>query len=127
VAKDGEVIAGGIYTQAGGVVQYHLGASATEHLQLNPVKVMFDHATRWAKRRGNQWLHLGGGVGGADDSLFHFKAGFSPLRCTFATWRLIVDRAAYEQLAAEGEANGEHSSYFPAYRAGEAASAPPER
>ena len=85
VEKDGEVIAGGIYTQAGGVVQYHLGASASEHLHLNPVKVMFDHATRWAKRRGDDWLHLGGGVGGADDSLFHFKAGFSPLRCTFAT------------------------------------------
>ena len=126
VLRGDEVIAGGVYTDTGGIVQYHLGATASEHLQLNPAKVMFDHVTRWAKRRGNRWLHLGGGVGGAEDSLFHFKAGFSPLRRPFATWRLIVDRGAYLRLA-PGDASGEHSSYFPAYRAGEIVTAPPPR
>jgi hypothetical protein len=118
VCRGDEVIAGGVYTEAGGIVQYHLGATVSEYLQLNPAKVMFDHATRWAKRRGNRWLHLGGGVGGAEDSLFHFKAGFSPLRMPFATWRLIVDRGAYLPLA-PGHASGEHSSFFPAYRSTE--------
>jgi hypothetical protein len=107
-----------VYTETGGIVQYHLGATANEHLHLNPTKVMFDYANRWAKRRGNRWLHLGGGVGGADDSLFHFKAGFSPLRRTFATWRLVVDAAAYAALV-PGGVEASQASYFPAYRANE--------
>jgi hypothetical protein len=121
VSRDDELLAGGIYTECDGIVQYHLGATASEHLRLNPAKVMFDHATRWARRRGNQWLHLGGGVGGVEDALFHFKAGFSPLRRTYATWRLVVDRDAYDRLAGDGSAGAEQASFFPAYRADEGA------
>jgi hypothetical protein len=71
-------------------------------------------------------LHLGGGVGGADDALLHFKRGFSDRRHRFATWRWVVDPAAYRELcrsrgvpaaAAADLARG----FFPAYRAPAAA------
>ena len=42
------------------------------------------------KDRGNAIFHLGGGVGGAKDSLFSYKAGFSSGRHPFHTWRVVT-------------------------------------
>jgi hypothetical protein len=80
-------------------------------------------ATLWGKARGNRWLHLGGGVGGTNDTLLHFKAGFSPARFRFLTSRLITHTSHYRQLV-EQHARAINtpaetllaSSYFPAYR-----------
>jgi hypothetical protein len=65
-------------------------------------------------------LHLGGGRGGAEDSLFRFKAGFSDRRHAFATWRWVVRPEAYERLCAARRAAGgpePPAGFFPAYRA----------
>ena len=76
--------------------------------------------TRWAKERGDQRLHLGGGVGGADDSLMHFKAGFSDERHVFRTLRVVVDAAEY--APARGRPRPRASiptdldGFFPLYR-----------
>jgi hypothetical protein len=75
----------------------------------------------WAQERLNRVLHLGGGVGGAYDSLFHFKAGFSDTRADFYSYRLIVDQSRYESLSrvAAMQAEGDSSiptNFFPAYR-----------
>jgi hypothetical protein len=75
----------------------------------------------WAKARGNELYHLGGGVGAAKDSLFQFKAGYSKLRGRFSTWRLIIDYEAYRELLAlrQIEVAGlqpASSEFFPEYR-----------
>ena len=86
----------------------------------NPIKLLFHQAAEWFKRRGNRWMHLGGGVGGGQDSLFHFKLGFSPQTFPFRTWRLVLDAAAYDELLTRaGRAPGSGlvaGSFFPAYR-----------
>jgi lipid II:glycine glycyltransferase (peptidoglycan interpeptide bridge formation enzyme) len=80
-------------------------------------------AIQWAKSRGNRWLQLGGGVGGREDSVLHFKAGFSDKRIQFLTSRFIIDEAKYHQLVclAANTSNKTpetilSSSFFPAYR-----------
>ena len=81
---------------------------------------MLDYARTWARQRGNDVLHLGGGVGGRADSLFQFKAGFSPRRHAFHTWRVIVDPDQYEALCARrpGSENADDATdFFPRYRA----------
>lgn len=40
-------------------------------------------------------MHLGGGLGAADNSLFLFKAGFSPLRHRFCTLRIVAAEDRY--------------------------------
>ena len=95
-----EVSAGAIFTECYGVVQYHLSATRQEYRHLSPAKVLLDRARVWAKGRGNKLLHLGSGVAGAEDSLFQFKAGFSNRRHPFFVWRMVLDQATYDLLAA---------------------------
>lgn len=117
-----EVIGGGIFLGCHGVLQYHLGATRDGALARQPAKLMMDDARRWGRAQGFAVLHLGGGVGGrVDDSLFHFKAGFGPLRATFRTWRVVVDPDAYRELVTRSggpEPGFDDTGYFPAYRHG---------
>ena len=121
VLADGSATAAGVFFEASGFVGYHLGATRTEALHLRPSKLMMDATWRWAQRRGNTALHLGGGLGGtAEGSLFHFKAGFSPRRHPFRTARLILDPQAYAELCSPlGHVGVDPAAgtFFPAYRA----------
>jgi Acetyltransferase (GNAT) domain len=118
-----EIACAGLFTECCGIVQYHLGGTKNEFLPQAPSTLMFDYVRFWAKERGNQVFHLGGGVGGSQDSLYHFKAGFSKQRHTFLTQRLIIDqekylhlvelRAKYLKTDAETLLN---TDFFPAYR-----------
>ncbi|MCW2503243.1 MAG: hypothetical protein JWO79_1527 [Actinomycetia bacterium] len=118
VALDGdEPIAGAVIFEDSGIVQYHLGGTRSDRLGEQPSKLLIHEVGRWARERGNTAFHLGSGVGGRDNPLFHFKAGFSPLRHPFHTWRVIADPDRYRQLTA---ATGDDGGYFPAYRAPQA-------
>lgn len=121
VEHEGEVISAGLFTECHGIVQYHLSGTQTDALRLRPLKTMLHFVQEWAAARGNDVLHLGGGVGGAEDELFSFKAGFSDLRATYATWRVVTARQAYERLVAGweyryGQAAGGMTGHFPPYR-----------
>ena len=116
-APDGDLAAGAIMFECSGTAQYHLSGTSPKYHRLAPTKlVLYDYAT-WAAARGNTRLHLGGGLGAdAGDPLFHFKAGFSSLRATFRSFRIVVDPVAYERLIKHfGAPAG--TSFFPAYRA----------
>src|SRR5690606_29073526 len=96
VVRQGEsILASAIFIEVGGLVQYHLSGSDPASLKLQPTKLLLDHVRTWAKERGCTRLHLGGGTGGAADSLFKFKAGFGSGRHRFRTWRAILDADAY--------------------------------
>jgi len=119
VERDGAVAAAGLFVETAGIVQYHLGGVNDSLPMAGQSKLMMHFAALWAKERGNQRLHLGGGVGGADDSLLHFKAGFSPLRHPFQTLRLVLDREAYASLVRARDPGADPEDlggYFPAYR-----------
>lgn len=123
VEVDEEAICAGLFTECCRIVQYHLGGTRTEFLKQAPSKLMFDYVRFWAKERGNDFFHLGGGVGGAKDSLYHFKAGFSQQRHTFLTQRMIIDERQYFNLV-ESQAKSLNTeaekllktNFFPAYR-----------
>ncbi|MBV9999230.1 MAG: aminotransferase class I/II-fold pyridoxal phosphate-dependent enzyme [Verrucomicrobia bacterium] len=85
--------------------------------------LIFDAVRLWANEAGARVFHLGGGVGASQDSLFHYKAGFSDRRHDFAIWRWVVQPGLYRELCARRarvhELQGlEPASpdYFPAYR-----------
>lgn len=117
------MICAGLFTSCDGVVQYHLSATRQEYRKLAPTKLLIDTVRMWAAERGNHTFHLGGGVGAREDSLFHFKSGFSDRRHMFAVWRWIVLPEVYEHLCeTKAEWNRGHglettsADYFPAYR-----------
>jgi len=120
---EGKVAAAGLYTICDGIVQAHLGGLRQEYSRLSPVRILDDTARRWAAEAGAWVFHLGGGVGGQQDSLFQYKAGFSDRRHQFSTWRWIVDGTAYRELCerrgramAGGTIGAGGDDFFPAYR-----------
>lgn len=123
VECDRQIVCAGLFTECCGIVQYHLGGTKQEFLKRSPSTLMFDHVRHWAKERGNSVFHLGGGVGGAQDSLHHFKAGFSKQRQSLSMLRLITDPEIYHHLV-ELRAKSLNTSpahlletdFFPAYR-----------
>jgi sugar O-acyltransferase (sialic acid O-acetyltransferase NeuD family) len=123
VTLDGAVVAGGLFTICGEIVQYHLGGTCDASLKLGPMSLLFDTVRLWATEEGARTMHLGGGVGSREDSLLHFKKGFSDRRHVFSTWRWVVEPDAYRSLCdrndrrnAELGAPNASCDYFPRYR-----------
>jgi len=112
-----QAISGSLFTICNGIIQPHLSATRNEFLRWSPLKLVWNCVRIYAIENNGKWLHLGGGVGGADDSLFHFKAQFSDLRFLFKTWRYIHNESIFNRLVSEKYHNPvPYSSFFPLYR-----------
>lgn len=121
LSPQNEVAAAGLFTAVNGIVQYHLGGTAEPYLHQAPSKLMFDHMRNWARDNGQRLFHLGGGVGGRDDTLFRFKAGFSRTTADFHTCRMVIDHGHYgwlnRRFRQQQEATTEiDEDFFPLYR-----------
>lgn len=124
VEYEQEIACVGLYTEVCGIVQSTLGGTRDKFVPLSPGSLETDYVRYWAHRRGNNFLHLGGGIGGQEDHLFAYKAGFSKLQHSFMTVRLVVDEVKYSELV-EKRAKSLNvpadkllsSGFFPAYRA----------
>lgn len=124
VEREGEVASACLFLESGGIVQAHLGGTRSRFLEASPFSLLFDFGRYWAKMRGNQYFHMGGGLAGRDDdSLFGFKSAFSRLRHDFRVLHLISDEASYLRLLVGVAKNlGTDPTtllqreFFPAYR-----------
>ncbi|MEP6651729.1 MAG: GNAT family N-acetyltransferase [Myxococcales bacterium] len=115
----GEIAGGALFMECGGIVQYHLSGTLDRFVNDRPTKLILDEARRYYRGREDRFLHLGGGVGSGEDTLFRFKAGFSRGRGRFRTLRLVVDRERYAALVKERQPQCDPAAldgYFPAYR-----------
>lgn len=116
-----EVASAGIFAEVNGIVQYHFSATADTYLKSGSSKTLLYFMALWEKQRGNNILHLGGGIGGQEDSLFNFKAGFSGSRHPFYTWRFVTNEEVYLELVdvwvqKNGKPADDIYGFFPAYR-----------
>lgn len=112
----GEVVASALCFATPPWLHYHLGATGERGRALGASNLLLYEAARWARDRGYERFHLGGGAGGRDDSLLSFKRRFDPggvLEC--AVGKAVHDAAAYRELA--GRVAGDLTGFFPAYRA----------
>jgi len=115
----GEFAGGVIFTLApsAGIMQYHLSTTHAAHRALQPAKLIVHTAALWGKHAGYHQLHLGGGIGAAEDSLFLFKRGFSHDMRRFRSQRVLVDHQKYRRLSGLGDdARLDVDGFFPAYR-----------
>ena len=112
-----KAISGSLFTTCNGIVQPHLSATLNEYLRWSPLKLVWDCIRKDAVKKNEKWMHLGGGVGGAHDTLFQFKTQFSDKRFLFKTWRYIHNEDVYTQLVSmEYAKHFSNSSFFPRYR-----------
>ncbi|MGA9380774.1 MAG: hypothetical protein WBV73_18575 [Phormidium sp.] len=121
LSPEGEVASSLLFTAINGIIQNHLSGTLDKYLSFAPSKLEINVVRRWAKENGNQFYHLGGGVGCRTDSLFKFKSGFSDLRSDFYTYRMIIDPDKYTKLIQAwedkyGDRNDCDNDFFPLYR-----------
>ncbi|MEU8656727.1 GNAT family N-acetyltransferase [Actinoplanes philippinensis] len=116
--EDGEVVGGNTFFSYDGIATGYVSSTRRAPKRYAD-ELLYDSVRRWCKARGDRVFHLGGGKGGANDSLFSYKAGFSPSRHAFHTWRVVADPAVYERLVRERRPDADPADLtttFPAYR-----------
>jgi hypothetical protein len=112
-----EITSGAFVTFSNNIMQFHLAATNNEYLHEGPMKLLIDEATLIGRENKMHFLHLGGGVGGNEDSLFEFKAGFSDKILNFKTWRFVSDPDVYKNLVVDRWGKYDiRSDFFPLYR-----------
>jgi len=121
ISQSGEFASGSLFTKVGGFCQYHLAGTAETHLRMAPGKLIIAHIAHEFQRLGARWLHLGGGVGGKEDSLFKFKAGFSDKRAPFYTLRIVFDAEKMRNFTQNTAGTATNNEFFPPYRFSKAA------
>ncbi|WP_069660282.1 GNAT family N-acetyltransferase [Arcticibacter eurypsychrophilus] len=111
-----EMICGAIVICSMNVIRNHLSATNKDYLKESPSKLLTDEISIVGRNLGMKYFHLGGGVGGKEDSLFAFKASFSNLYLDDHLWCLIADQEAYTFLVNKEKIEVD-TSFFPLYRA----------
>lgn len=118
-----EVAAASLATLSGGIMQDFLGGSRNAYLKMSPDRLSVDTERRYAREMGAHVLHLGGGVGSLEDTVFKYKTRFSGRRHTFSTWQGLFLPEVYDSLCserarlnAELDLSATNPGYFPAYR-----------
>ena len=116
VMHDGmKMICGAIIMCCGGIIRNHLSATAVDYVNQSPSKLLTDEISIIGRQRGMKYFHLGGGLGGREDSLFKFKSSFSNLFLEDSTWQFVSDTVTYNDLIKERK-NDLDINYFPLYR-----------
>ena len=114
--RRGEELAASVLCLAGSPwLHYHLGGASDEGRRLGASHLALLAAAGWGQERGYEALHLGGGVGGQEGSLFDYKRRFAPDDLiTASVGKAVHDEEAYRRLA--GGTEIDFDGYFPAYR-----------
>lgn len=112
------IIGGAMFITTNQIVQYHLSGTDEDKLDYYPIKLLIDEMRIIATQEHSAFFNLGGGVGNVEDSLFHFKSGYSKDFKDFNLWKVIVNQEIYDQLSLEKCIKSE-SNFFPLYRSSE--------
>lgn len=97
----------------GNYMHYHLSGTSIKYRNLASTNLLIDQIIKYGHENGYKKLHLGGGVGAKEDSLFKFKRGFK--KDNFTTYKIgktIFNKEKYDELR---ERYKLENDYFPAY------------
>ncbi|MET3114446.1 hypothetical protein AAKU52_002180 [Pedobacter sp. CG_S7] len=112
-----ELMCGALILLSKNIIRNHLSATSLQYLKESPSKLLTDEISMIGRRLGKKIFHLGGGVGGREDSLFKFKSHFSDLQIEDRVWCYIDDNIVYNELIVlRGNEIDSESQYFPLYR-----------
>ncbi|TCC92711.1 GNAT family N-acetyltransferase [Pedobacter hiemivivus] len=118
VSLKDEVVCGMIITFTHGIIQAHLVGTKEAYLIESPAKLLIDEITVLGRKEGMKYLHLGGGLGFREDTLFNWKSSFSDLFLDYKSFRHIVNDSVYQTLVQKQRIEKNATiDFFPLYRA----------
>ncbi|TKC56219.1 aminoacyltransferase [Pedobacter hiemivivus] len=118
VCVNNEIMCGTIVTFTHGIIQGHLIATKSSYLRESPAKFLVDEISLLGRNEGMKYMHLGGGLGLKEDSLFKWKSSFSDLFLDYRSLRHIVNHSVYDLLVKQqGIDKDTNVDFFPLYRA----------
>jgi len=113
---DKKIIAVSIMITANGYMNYHLSGSLREYQNLAPTNLLLYKAALWGCANGCKSLHLGGGVGAKEDSLYKFKSAFNRNeKKEFYIGKKVYMEDTYDKLVKMKNIS-ETTNFFPRYR-----------
>jgi serine/alanine adding enzyme len=96
-------------------LHYHVSGTSERGREAAAANLVLFEAACWGQSQGFDQFHLGGGAGGREDSLFHFKQRFFPEgRREASVGKLVHDSKTYSSLA--GMSDLRLDGFFPGYR-----------
>ena len=115
---DNEIISMSIILFANNKVHYHLSGSKRDFQHLAPTNLLLYEVACWSCMNGYKSLHLGGGLGAKEDSLYKFKKSFYKGDDTrFDIGKKIYNVDLYNELVDIASKNKSlDENYFPLYR-----------
>jgi Acetyltransferase (GNAT) domain len=113
-----EPVGGALFLADRRFAHYHLSGTTDAGRELKAGTLLVHAGAEWARERGSELLHLGGGNSGTHP-LYAFKKSFGGETFTYSFATLVADRERYDALVARRseEAEPPRSGFFPAYRA----------
>ena len=113
VYHEGKMVAGAIFITQGDHMYYMFSGSILGVSHYPAMKLILDQVIRENLNNGKKLLHLGGGLGGKQDSLYQFKYGFGKVILPFYTTQWILMPEVYNRLSAHVPTE---TGFFPKYR-----------
>ncbi len=111
-------IASSIMLYTGKYMNYHLSGQLFDYRRYAGTNMILYEAAKWGCEHGYDWIHLGGGLGAQEGSLYDFKKSFYKKGDDklFYVGRKILHPQLYDELV---KMRGElpDSNFFPRYRA----------
>jgi Acetyltransferase (GNAT) domain len=116
--SNGQPVGGALFFADRRFAHYHLSGTTDAGRELKAGTLLVHAGAEWARDRGCELIHLGGGTSGAD-SLFAFKKSFGGDTFNYAFATLVADPDRYDELVARRTEEPEppRPGFFPAYRA----------
>jgi serine/alanine adding enzyme len=113
-----EPVGGALFLADRRFAHYHLSGTTEVGRELKAGTLLVHAGAEWARERGSELLHLGGGNSGTHP-LYAFKKSFGGGTFTYAFATLVADRERYDALVARRseEDDPPKPGFFPAYRA----------
>jgi lipid II:glycine glycyltransferase (peptidoglycan interpeptide bridge formation enzyme) len=113
VYHEAKMVAGAIFITQGDHMYYMFSGSILGISHYPAMKLILDQVIRENLNNGKKLLHLGGGLGGKQDSLYQFKYGFGKVVLPFYTTQWILMPEVYNRLSTHVLTE---TSFFPKYR-----------
>lgn len=114
-----QVIMSALFIFTDNYIHYYLSGSDYKMSHTAANNLLLYEVALWAKNRDIKFFNLGGGFQ-PEDSLFRFKASFSPNRTPFYTGNVIHNHEFYQYLCARRviakEQVATDTHFFPSYR-----------